>query len=118
MRKIEKKLPRKEIARMISKQTKIRQYEIEKILDTYHFILIEAIKKGFHIHIPLLGTFGLKEKRGRDAGTYWNPRTQTKEHFAAIPDYKRPQFDFSPTLIREIRSATEVKRAEEPNGEQ
>lgn len=104
-----KKLPKKEIYKMISKQTGLRQYQIEQVLDTYHFIIIESLKRGFRVQIPMLGTFDLKDCKGREAGYYINPVTYQKEYYEKQPNYRKPIFNFSKILISEIKEDTRGK---------
>lgn len=98
-----KRLSRTEITRIIAKQTKIPQKNVDLVLNTYYFIVIEALKRNFNILMPQIGKFYMKLCHSRKEGYYINPITKEMEWHPQKPDYYKPEFKVSAKLIKDLR---------------
>lgn len=79
----------------------------DTIIKAYGYIVYKLLLEGYETKMPTLGRFYLSTHKAQPEREWKDPRTNQMTTLAPKPAYQKPDFKFSPMLIKEIREKTE-----------
>lgn len=100
-------LEKKEFVKAIAENTGYSQGSVKEFIKGYKKAMIDSLKAGYDVNIEGLGLAYLDYVEGTDnPRTIYNPKLGKEIPMESTEPYNRLKFKLSPTLKKEIRTAT------------
>ena len=92
-----------DVVRLTARYSGYSQEVAKEIIDAYGHIVHKLLLEGYQVRIPEVGRFYLHTKKAQPEKPYVMPATGEHVILPAKPEYQKPKFKYTPTIIREIK---------------